>query len=145
VQSLVESLRTRGVELELDGPRLRWRAPKGTVTAADLAALREAKAALLQVLAREVPEPRLALEESPATQTRERLGAALIRSPRFGEVWVVLDPCALPELEAEETARPEPRPILLAEDVARLRGKSETAIRAALEVARAFPGSRVVQ
>lgn len=84
------------------------------------------------------------VESAPITETRERLGAVLVRSPHFGEVWVVLDPCEAPELEAEEQAREEPRPVLHVEDVARLRGKPEAAVRAALETLRAFPGARVV-
>ena len=75
-------------------------------------------------------------------ETRARLGAALIRS-RFGEVWVAVDPCIRPELEAEEDKREEPRPILGPEDVARLRGRSDRTISATLAVLRRFPGARV--
>ena len=54
----------------------------------------------------------------------------------------------LPEadrLAAEEGARSRPRPVLTPEDIARLAGKSDAMVAAALEVARTFPGSRVVQ
>jgi hypothetical protein len=85
------------------------------------------------------------LDHLPIVEARERLGAVLLGSPRFGEVWLALDPCIVDELAAEEAQRAEPRPVLLAADVVRLRGKPEGAIRAALEVARAWPGSRVLQ
>lgn len=78
-------------------------------------------------------------------ETRERLGAVLMRSRLFGELWLALDPCALPELEAEESERPDPRPVLTADDVLRLRGKSDEAIQFTLEVCRAIPGARVLQ
>lgn len=78
-------------------------------------------------------------------ETREQVGAVLIRSPRFGEVWVALEPGMAPELVAEEAARAEPRPVLLAEDVAKLRGKSEEMIRATLAVLGTFPGARLIQ
>jgi hypothetical protein len=79
-------------------------------------------------------------------ETREQPGAVLIRSARFGrEVWIALDPCMVPELQAEEAERPEPRPVLTPEDVARLRGKPEGAIRAVLNALAVFPGSRLMQ
>ena len=45
--SLLEDLRTRGVQLTADGPDLCFRAPKGVLTPALRAALAEHKAALL--------------------------------------------------------------------------------------------------
>jgi hypothetical protein len=143
VEALLGELRARRVAVRWIGERLRLEAPRGILTAelrAALTANREALRAALR--AGELPDP--ALDEEPLAETRERLGAVLIRSPRFGAVWMVLDPCAAPELEAEEQAREEPRPVLLAEDVARLRGKPDAAVRAALERLRAFPGARVV-
>jgi hypothetical protein len=89
----------------------------------------------------ELPE----LADAPLIEVREQLGAVLIRSPRFGEVWVVLEPSMAPELAAEEAGRAEPRPVLLAEDVARLRLKSAEMIRAALTVLATFPGARLIQ
>jgi len=80
----------------------------------------------------------------PIPDARERVGAVLIRSRRFGELWLVLADRQLEELEAEEARRPDPRPILHVEDVARLRGMPEAAIRAALEAARVWPGARLV-
>ncbi len=46
---------------------------------------------------------------------------------------------------AEEAQRSEPRAVLLPADVTALKGKSKAAVRAALDVARTFAGSRVVQ
>jgi len=51
----------------------------------------------------------------------------------------------LAELIAEEVGRGEPRPVLLVADVARLRGKSDEMIRAALAVLATFPSARLIQ
>ncbi len=145
-RGLLADLRRRGVELHPAGDRLRVRAPRGVLGSADLEALRRQKADLLAALAAEAPGPRpgAALEAAPIAEARERLAAVLLRSDRYGELWLVLDPCALPDLEAEEAARSEPRPILAPADVVLLRDRPEAAIRAALDVARVFPGSRVL-
>jgi hypothetical protein len=89
--------------------------------------------------------PASELTDAPVVAAREQLGAVLVRSPRFGEVWVVLEPSMAPELAAEEAGRVEPRPVLLAEDVAHLRGKSDQMVRAALAVLAVFPGARLIQ
>jgi hypothetical protein len=146
--ALIEECERRGARLQLVGEQV-YLHPAEAVPPELLATLRARKYELAQELARRrgpaaASEVAQAIAEAPIHETRERLGAALIRSPRYGELWLVLDPCALPDLEAEEAARAEPRPVLLAEDVVRLRGKSEAAIRAALDVARVFPGSRVL-
>ena len=85
------------------------------------------------------------LKEAPIAETRLEPGAVLIESPRFGPVWIALTPGMADELRAEEAQRSEPRPVLLADDLAKLRGKSEAAVRTALEVARVFGPARVVQ
>jgi hypothetical protein len=85
------------------------------------------------------------LDGAPIVETREQIGAVLIRSPRFGEVWMVLEPSIAPEIVAEESGRAEPRPVLLAKDVARLRGKSDEMIRATLAVLATFPDARLIQ
>jgi hypothetical protein len=89
--------------------------------------------------------PASELADAPVVAAREQLGAVLIRSPRFGEVWVVLEPSMATELIAEEAGRGEPRPVLLAEDLARLVGRPDEMIRAALAVLATFPGARVTQ
>ena len=48
--ALLDGLHRRGVRLHIDGDRLRWFAPVGIVTEADLAALREHKAEGLTIL-----------------------------------------------------------------------------------------------
>src|SRR5215468_1210966 len=50
-QTLLSRLRAAGVEVVANGDRLRWRAPTGTLTAADRLALQEHKPAILQLLA----------------------------------------------------------------------------------------------
>ena len=85
------------------------------------------------------------LAAAPIIESRQEPGAVLIQSPRFGPVWIALAPGVADELRAEEAQRSEPRPVLLADDITALRGKSEAAVRATLGVARAFPGARVVQ
>jgi len=67
----------------------------------------------------------------------------LIRSPRFGEVWVVLEGSILAELRAEEQARPDPRPVLTTAQVLRLRGKSEALIQAVLNTLAVFPEAEI--
>ncbi len=89
-----------------------------------------------------LPEP---LEGSAIPEVREQIGAALIRSDRFGEVWVALTEAMAVEIRTDQQTSETPRPVLLAEDVARLRGKPETAVRAVLLAAAVFPGARVVQ
>ena len=137
---LLAELRRRGVELRREGDRLRWRAPRGVLRPMDLIALRRAKVELLNALAPPDQAPPDHLDDAPIIDTRAGVGV-LIRSRRYGcEVWVALDRDAAGKLEADEAQRADTRPVLFADDVARLRGKSEGAVRGALEVARALPG-----
>lgn len=86
------------------------------------------------------------LAGGPIIETRFDLGAVRIESSRFGQgVWLALTEDMATELRSEEIQRDEPRPVLLPEDLARLKGKSAAAIRAALEIFTVFPGSRVIQ
>ena len=140
--TLLSDLRRRGVELTAEGDHLRYRAPRGTLQPADLEELRAHKLSLLDVLREDVAKD---LAGAPIAETRsEDVGAVRVESPRFGPVWIGLTPGMADEIRAEEAQRSEPRPVLLTDDIAALRGKSEAAVRAALEVARAFPGARVV-
>ena len=88
-----------------------------------------------------------ALAEAPVIETRQdqEPGAVLIRSTKYGEVWLALTEGMAAEIRSEEAQRSEPRPVLLTDDIAKLRGKSKAAVRAALELARVFPGTRVIQ
>ncbi len=65
VETLIDELRRRGVRLHVNGDRLRWFAPMGVVTEADLSALRQHKAEVLAIL-REAESDRI--EERSATQ-----------------------------------------------------------------------------
>ena len=95
---------------------------------------------------RDLPGPATGLEADPILAVRHQLGAVLIRSRRFAcDVWVVLDQATAAEILAEEARRDDPRPVFQPCDIAALRGKSEAAVRAALDVARTFAGSRFVQ
>lgn len=50
VPAIIDRLHVRGVRLYADGDRLRWQAPTGVMTDADLSALREYKADVLAIL-----------------------------------------------------------------------------------------------
>ncbi|MBM4419880.1 MAG: hypothetical protein FJ033_16475 [Chloroflexi bacterium] len=148
--SLLADLARRGVVLEAEGDAVRWRAPRGVVSETDRSAIRAAKAELLAVLganeARSARSARL-IEEANALEAREMLGAIRLRLPGgMGEAWVVLAQGVFDDLVAEESKRPEVarRPVVWLADWCRLKGKSEDAIHTALEVWRAFPGSRLV-
>jgi hypothetical protein len=82
------------------------------------------------------------LDAAPAICAREQVGAVLLKT-QFGEVWVVLEGRLLAELRAEEQERPDPRPVLRADQVLRLRGKSEAAIRAVLDTLAVFPEAEI--
>ena len=49
-EALLDGLHRRGVRFRVDGERLRWVAPVGVVTDADLSTLREHKAEVLAIL-----------------------------------------------------------------------------------------------
>jgi hypothetical protein len=53
VSALLDGLHRRGVRLRTNGNRLRWFAPVGVVTEADLNALRDHKAEVLAILREE--------------------------------------------------------------------------------------------
>jgi hypothetical protein len=90
-------------------------------------------------------EPLTMLADSEVLASREQIGAVRLRSPKYGDVWVVLEQSMAPELLAEEAAQEDPCAVLLAEDVVKLRGKSEEMIRASLAVLAVFPGARLIQ
>lgn len=72
--ALLDHLHRRGVRFRVDGDRLRWIAPAGVVTEADLTALREHKANVLAVLREEEHdriEERAAIMEFDGEMTRE--------------------------------------------------------------------------
>ncbi len=53
VETLVNDLHRRGVRLHCNGDRLRWFAPVGVVTEADLSALRDHKPEVLAIIREE--------------------------------------------------------------------------------------------
>ncbi len=138
--ALLSDLRQRGVELTAEGDQLRYRARKGTLRPADLEILREHKLSLLDALREDAGED---LAAAPIAETRSEPGAVLIRSPRYGEVWLALTEDMAADLRAEEQPRETPRAVLTPTDIAALAGKSETAIKATLEVFRIFGEARV--
>ncbi len=76
--------------------------------------------------------------------TAAQISAVRVRTKKLGSFWLALDQTTADELRAEEQQREHPRPVLMEEDVAHLENKSDEAIRAALEVIRAFPGARIL-
>ncbi len=52
-EALLDGLHRRGVRFRIDGERLRWFAPVGVVTEADLTALRQHKTEVLAILREE--------------------------------------------------------------------------------------------
>ena len=151
---LIDEVQQLGVELEARGERIRY-SPAAGVSPELLSRLRQHKGEVIAELRRRDNPGGSALgeatpgqlEEAPIIEARQEqeLGAVLIRSPRYGEVWLALSEGMAAELRAEEGAREAPRPVLTSTDITALRGKSEAAVRVALEIARIFPGARVVQ
>jgi len=138
-QGLLRALETRGVRLRvLEDGRLGVE-PASLLTDELRAEVRANRDALVEALR---PQPVQAsvsdLTDAPAIAVREQIGAVLLRS-RFGEVWVVLEGSLLAGLRAEEQARPVPRRVLRGDQIARLKGKSDEAIRAVLNTLAVFP------
>ena len=139
VTSLLSELHSLGVTLEARGDRLRFR-PVNAVPPNLVEHLRANKEEVLARL-----ERRPDTDETPTTlEALSQIGAVLIRTARFGSIWLAIDQATADEIRAEEQQREKPCPVLMAADVAHLEIKSERAIRGALEVIRMFPGSRIV-
>jgi hypothetical protein len=140
-RALLEKLRDRGAQIWSQGKTLELDAPADLLTPDLLARLKAAKGEILELLHSE-DDP---LESAPALEVRQQIGAVLIDSPRYGEAWVVLSPRLEWQLRAEESERPNPRPVLTAADLALLDGKSPEMVEAILNTLAAFPGARVLQ
>ncbi len=136
--TVLSDLRRRGVELTAEGYRLHYRAPRGVLSPELLADLRSHKPELLAELTQCGDSAEAAALESGVP------AAFLVDSPRYGEVWVATDTGVAAAIRGEEQHRDQPRPVVMLDDMAHLESKSEAAIRATLEVVRAFPGARVV-
>lgn len=85
------------------------------------------------------------LHEIPDYHDPDDPGAVLIRSPEHGEVWVTFSGRLHTALLAEESVRPNPRPVLFSGEVRKLQGRSPAMIKAAIDVLKTFPGSRIVR
>ena len=105
-------------------------------------AIRAHKAEVLAELRRDEASRFIA---DPIVETRQELGAVLIESTRFGQLWVVLDSRLSDGLRNEEALRPTPRPVLKSSDIEAFCGKSEAMIRATLIALVVFPGSELIQ
>jgi hypothetical protein len=130
--SVLSNLRSLEVEVTADGDNVRYCGPRGSVTPFLLGQLRIHKREILKALKAEF------LEEEQA--------AVLMRSRRFGcDVWVALSADIAAELLIEEQQRESPRPVLRQSDLKRLDGMSEDLVRAVLNVAAVFPGTKIIQ
>ena len=138
---ILATLRRRGATVRVLGGNQIEVAPRRVLDDGLRAVIRSHKPALLVELHR---TEAVELTGGQILETRHELGAVLIRSRRFDcELWVALDPGMADELRAEEQARETPRPVLLPDDVASLRGKSEAMVKATLNTMAVFPGARI--
>jgi len=138
VTSLLDELHSLGVTLEARGDRLRFR-PVNAVTPDLVEHLRANKEEVLAHLERHP-----ATDSPPTTlEALSQIGAVLIRTAKFGSVWLAIDEATADEIRKEERQSEKPCPVLTADDVAHLEIKSERAIRGALEIIRMFPGARI--
>ena len=139
----MEELRALGVSLVPEGEKLRYRGGRGVVTAALLAKIRARKPELLELLQRNPEE--LDLADEPILETRTGLAAVRIRSRLLGcEIWLAHDERTAADLRAE-MAPEQTLPVVLYDEIPKFRGKSPAMIRALFEVAKVFPGARLVQ
>ena len=143
VAALLDELHSRGVTLEARGDRLRFR-PVKAVTPELVECLRANKKEVMARLEQH-PDRRHVGNEAPATlEALSQIGAVCIRTAKFGSIWLALNQATADEIRAEEQQRETPRPVLTADDVAKLERKSERAVKAALEIVRTFPGARII-
>ena len=139
VGSLLDELHSLGVTLEAHGDRLRF----WPVNAVPPDLVEHLRANKQEVLAHLERHP--ATDQAPTTlEALSEIGAVLIRSEKFGSVWLAIDQVTADEIRKEERQSATPCPVLMADDVAHLEIKSERAIKGALEVIRAFPGARII-
>ena len=99
-----------------------------------LEALRRHKAEIVALLAAEEDD-----------WTSEQIGAVLVRSHEYGDVWLARND----EVAAERIAHLENTaqliPVITFDEAVLLRGKSERMLRALLTAMAALPGSRLLQ
>ena len=97
VAVLMADLKQRGVELAVDGDRLRWRAPEGVVTADVIETLRSHKPEVIAALAEraDAPRPQLDAEGLPVAPCPACGGLSFWRWPQSSpyhdpRAWVCL-------------------------------------------------------
>jgi hypothetical protein len=141
--------RARGIELFVEGDALRYRAPRGALTAELRAALADHKAELL-VRLRCSNAPKMlthgcehlnALAEHLSADSGE-LAAVLLRRTLLGDVWLVADTGAL--ADHPDIIR-SGLPVFFFEEISRLRGKTAAELRAVGILKAKFPTGRVLQ
>ena len=100
---LIAELRSQGAQLDVDGDRLRCRAPAGAITPELQQRVAEQKPALLDELRRDADR---LLDDT------ERPVAVLIHSERYGRVWLAPTDAAASELQRDLEAEGPEIPIL---------------------------------
>ena len=138
---LLDTLQARGARVHLLADDHLGVAPSSALTDDLRAEIRAHKTELIQVLRTEDGS----LGAASALEVRQQIGAVMIASPRFGQVWLALDPCMEGRLRAGESQRAVPRPVLTAADLAGLEGKPAGVVDAMLDTLAAFPDAAVLQ
>ncbi len=130
----LDELHSRGITIQLEGNFLRCRAPKTEFTTELQQRLRAQKPALIAELRR---------EDDQFPESTEESCAVLIRSQRYGHIWLV------PDHEAEQQLVTELNgthiPILTFEEARLLHGKSPEMLRALLTAKSAMPWAELIQ
>jgi hypothetical protein len=139
--TLLATLRERGVTIEAHGDQVRI-APKNGVSTGELNALRQRKAEVLDLLrAEDAGSNQRALVVDAVACTPMPVAWRLHSRRLSLELWVVRDAHAAIELD-RDGARAG-LPVVLADDLERLRAFDDQRLRDVLDVLAVFPGSRV--
>jgi hypothetical protein len=166
---LLHTLRARGIVVEARGDRLRYR-PRHRVTEDELAIMRQLKPDLLQLLTIEPADRealrcryqdldthdrgRLAAEAAAGDQLAQLVIQAVACSPgpvawrlysrRVNrELWVARDATAAIELDGDGVR--DDLPVVLADDLERLRELDDRRLNNLLDVLIQFPGARLAE
>ena len=135
-------LRGKGVELTAEGEQLHLRAPAGTLTDEVKAQLRDHKPEVLALLRDAVDG---LAETSIVLETRAVLVAVRVRSRSLRrEVWLARDERTARELHQSAPAG-ESLPVLLFEEIPKLRGNSPEMLNALLDTKALFPTAKILE
>ncbi len=107
-KTLIDNLHRRGVRLRIDGEVLRWFAPVGVVTEADLSALRERKAEVLAILREEQSdriEERAAILQFDAYLSRRETQTSRMTAWGLGCVKTLETPAFSPNLSNPKNSK----------------------------------------